>query len=36
MTDSARLHPNPHLPARRLDDFFINQFEWTFGLFDSN
>ena len=36
MTNSARLHLNPDLPARWLDDFFVNELEGTFCLFDSN
>jgi hypothetical protein len=36
MTNSAGLNSNPNLLARRLDDFFINKFEWSLGLFDSN
>src|SRR5580704_3078146 len=36
MTDSARLNLNPDLPARWLDDFFVNELEGTFWLFDSN
>ena len=27
---------NPNLPTRWLDDFFVNEFEGTFWLFDSN
>jgi hypothetical protein len=36
MAYSARLYLNPDLAARWLDDFFVEKFEGTFGLLDSN
>src|SRR5215472_3445918 len=36
VANSARLNFDPNLPARRLDDLFINQFEGTLGLLDQN
>jgi hypothetical protein len=36
VTYAARLDFDSNLSARRLEDFFVNDFEWTFGLFDSS
>src|SRR6202040_2573396 len=35
MADAACLHLDADLGARWLDDFFVNEFEGTFCLFDS-
>jgi hypothetical protein len=36
VTYAARLDFNSNLSARRLEDFFIDDFKWTFGLFDAS